>query len=226
MRYLHHVAAHEAFVASGEYRYVRGETPLAVKEQWTIHELAGGARLLRVDEDGRDEDGLSILSEALVSPQGRIERFNVQSFNSRDPQIKLFKADYSFYEDYVQIGRTVQGQEREYIEFPLIENCLLYIKQSLYMGYTIRDILARDKQRAHVFTPPLLSGQEDHLQKLEVRAHDTETVMVGNKPVDANKYQLADDVFYWLDAHHIPVQREYRHAGALYRMSLHNYAHR
>lgn len=225
MRTLHMVAAHEKFVARGEYHYFRDEQPINVIEKWTIHELAGGARLIRVDEDGRDEDGLTILSEALVSPDGQIERYNVQSFNSRDPEVKNFKADYVFEKDYVQIGRTIQGQEREYTEFPLVVDCLLYIKQTLFMGRTIRQIRAKGG-KSQVFTPQLTSVDDSHLLKIIVEERDTEALTISRKAIQAAKFQIADDVFYWLDEHDIPVQRTYQHAGKPYRAVLTNYAHR
>jgi hypothetical protein len=225
MRTLHTVAAHEKFVASGEYRYFRDEQPMKVVEKWTIHELQGGARLIRVDEDGRDEDGLTILSEALVSPEGEIERYNVQSFNSHDPQVKNFKADYIFEKDLVQIGRSLQGQEREYIEFPLVVDCLLYIKQTLFMGSTIRQILAKGG-KSQVFTPQLTSVDDSHLLKMIVEERGTEVVNISRKDVQAAKFQIADDVFYWLDNRNIPVQRTYTHDGQTYRAVLSNYAHR
>lgn len=225
MRTLHIVAAHEQFVARGEYHYFRDEQPMQVIESWTIHELAGGARLIRVDEDGRDEDGLTILSEALISPEGQMERYNVQSFNSRDPDVKDFKASYIFEADSVQIGRTIQGQEREYTEFPLVVDCLPYIKQTLFMGSTIRQVLAKGGS-SQVFTPQLTSLDDSHLQKLIVKERETEMRIISRKAIQAAKIQIADDVFYWLDEHDIPVQRTYQHAGKPYRAVLTNYAHR
>jgi hypothetical protein len=225
MRYLHAIAPHEKFVASGEYRYFRGDVQQAISEKWTLHELEGGALFYRVDEDGRDADGLSILSEALINPDGSIDRYNVQSFNPKDSETKLFKADYSFNEKYVQIGRKVQGQEREYEEFPLLENCAIYIKQTLYMGLTIRDVLALGG-KAEVFAPQLLSLTENVVQKIIVKTREKEALQVGRKQIEAQKYQIADDVFYWLDEYHIPLKRTYIHEGMQYTVQLTNYAHR
>lgn len=226
MRSLHKVAAHEGFVASGTYRYYRDEQLIPVTEQWTIHSLAGGAFLYRVDEDGRDEDGLNILSEALISLQGKIERYNVQSFNPRDPEIKLFKADYTFYDTYVQIGRKLAGEEHEYDEFSLVEDAIPYIRQTLFMGGTIRDVLRRDSQRAHVFSPQLISSETSQMQRLQVQLVEEEMLQVGRKTVLARKIQIADDVFYWLDEHDIPLRRQYTHEGIIYQARLGDYAHR
>lgn len=225
MRRLHPVGPNEKFVAQGAYRYYRADAVLGVDERWSIHEVGEGGLLYRVDEDGREEDGLSILSEALVSPNGTFERFTVQSFSSRDPDVQLFKADYSFESDQVLIGRKLPKQEREYQEFPLLVDCEVYIKQTVYMGLTIISLLAK-AGKSQVFSPQLLSMTETVVQKLLVEEVGAEAVSVGRKSVAARKFQLADDVFYWIDAQGIPVRREYTHDGASYRVELMNYAHR
>ncbi|GAB5490261.1 MAG: hypothetical protein Phog2KO_04760 [Phototrophicaceae bacterium] len=225
MRKLHAVSPNELFVASGEYRYWRDGTQLPMIEKFTIHEVGDGAFLYRVDEDGRDADGLTILSEALISPDKQFERFNVQSYNPKDDLLKAFKADYTFNPEYVQIGRRLDKNEREYDEFPLIENCEIYIKQTLYMGLTIQHILA-GKGKSQVFAPQLLSDEENLLQKIIVEERGTESLQIGRKTLETRKYQIADDVFYWLDEHDIPLQREYTHDGIKYQVRVANYAYR
>ena len=173
MRKLHAVSLNELFVASGEYRYWRDDTQLTTIEKFTIHEVGEGAYLYRVDEDGREADGLTILSEALISPDRQFERFNVQSYNPKDDLLQNFKADYTFNPDYVQIGRRLANNEREYDEFPLIENCEVYIKQTLYMGLTIPHILAGNS-KSQVFAPQLLSLDENLLQKIMVEERGIE----------------------------------------------------
>ncbi len=225
MRKLHVVSPNEIFVASGEYHYRRDGVALAISEKFTVHQLDGGAYLYRVDEDGRDEDGLTILSEALISTDLQFERFNVQSYNMQDNSLKSFKADYTFNADYVQIGRKIDNSEREYEEFQLIYDCEIYIKQTLYMGLTIKNILLNEG-KAQVFAPQLLSTDENMVQKIIVKEHDMEEMQFGSKTIKTRKFQIADDVFYWLDQHYIPVQREYIHDGSKYNVKVANYAHR
>lgn len=225
MRKLHVVSPNEIFVASGEYRYWREDTTLAISEKFTIHQLDGGAFLYRVDEDGRDEDGLTILSEALISPDLQFERFNVQSHNMKDDGLKNFKADYTFNSDYVQIGRKIDNSEREYEEFQLIYDCEVYIKQTLYMGLTIKNILLNEG-KSQVFAPQLLSTDDNIVQKIIVKERDGEKLHIGRKTIETRKFQIADDVFYWLDENYIPVQREYIHDGIKYKVKVVNYAHR
>src|SRR5690349_3753961 len=105
MRSLRKVAAHEKFVASAEHRYWQGDEALKVREKWTIHELQGGALFYRVDEEGED---YSIISEALINPDGQMERYNLQSWNPI-----LYKADFIFNPEFVQISRRLKGQESE-----------------------------------------------------------------------------------------------------------------
>ncbi len=225
MRYLHVIQPHEVFVASGLYRYTRDGEALNVREQWTLHELPGGARFIRVDEDGRDEDGLSILSEALISPDGTIERFNVQSFNPKDDAIQLLRADYSFNDDYVQIGRRLDAGEREYSEFERFPDAVIYIKQTVFMGQMIQQLLKHGGEQ-QVFSPQILSTGDSHLRKMRVESHGTDKLTRGSRTYDAHKYQLADDVFYWLDAQHIVLKRQYIQNGQQYECILTDYAHR
>ncbi|MEM9950613.1 MAG: hypothetical protein AAF846_03350 [Chloroflexota bacterium] len=225
MRRLHAVSPNEVFVASGDYRTWRDGQPLKISEKFTVHELQGGALLYRVDEDGRDEDGLTILSEALISPDKQFERFNIQSYNAKDADLKSFKADYTFNPDYVQIGRQVQGDDREYDEFDLIDGCEVYIKQTLYMGLTIRN-LSMGEGKSHVFAPQLLSISDSQLQKIIVEEISEEILKIGQREIATRKFQIADDVFYWLDKHHIPVQRQYMHNDVEYIAKVTNYAHR
>lgn len=225
MRKLHVVSPNEKFVASGEYRYWRGDELVNVVEKFTIHELSGGAMLYRVDEDGRTEDGLSILSEALINPEKQFERFNVQSDNPKDADLQNFKADYIFNPEYVQIGQQIPNKERTYEEFPLIEGCQVYIKQTLYMGLTIARILKNDN-KAQVFAPKLLSSGETILQKIIVKELNSVEIEIGRRTISTRKYQIADDVFYWLDEHNIPIQRQYIHDGDMYQVKIANYAHR
>lgn len=226
MRRLHAVAPNEMFVASGDYRTWRDGQQVNISEKFTIHELQGGAFLYRVDEDGRNEDGLTILSEALISPDLKFERFNVQSYNPNDTELSAFKADYTFNANYVQIGRQLQGADREYDEFELIDGCEVYIKQTLYMGLTIRSILADAERKSHVFAPQLLSLEESVLQKIIVQHLADESIKIGRQAIDTRKFQIADNVFYWLDEYNIPVQRQYRHKGVEYLVKVTNYAHR
>jgi hypothetical protein len=217
MRSLHKVAAHEKFVASGEYRHWQGEEALKVREKWTIHELQGGALFYRIDEEGED---YSILSEALINPDGQMERFNLQSWNPT-----LFKADFIFNPDFVQISRRVKGEETQYEEFPLLPNSLIYIKQMLFMGWTIANI-KKAGGKSEVFTPQLFADTSSQMQRILIKEREEESLSLGQKSILTGKYQIADDVFYWLDNHNVPIQREYQHDGQQYRVTLSNYAHR
>lgn len=225
MRTLHPVAAHETFVARGVYKTCRADETLPIAEAWSIHELQGGALMYRVDEDARELDGLTILSEALVDPDGKLERFNVQSFNTADPSIRLLKADYSFEPDYVQIGRKHAGEDHQYSEFPLIEKAGIYIKQTIFMGQTIRHVM-RHGGKCNMFAPQLVDGEDSQLQRIQAVSLGTQALTVGRKTIEATRYQIADDVYYWLDDHDIPVQRTYTHNDVIYTVKLADYAHR
>jgi hypothetical protein len=149
-----------------------------------------------------------------------MERFNLQSWNP-----SLFKADFIFNPDFVQISRRVKGEETQYEEFPLLPNSLIYIKQMLFMGRTITNI-KKAVGKSEVFTPQLFADTSSQMQRILIKEREEESLTLGQKSILTRKYQIADDVFYWLDTHNIPIQREYQHDGQQYRVMLSNYAHR
>lgn len=225
MRYLHPIAPHETFVAQGRYRYFEDDNLLPIDEQWTIHELKGGALLVRVDEDARRQDGLSVMTEALYNEQHQLERFNVVSDNPQDAAVDHFKADYAFMRDYVQVGRRIAHASHDYQEYKRLPDALIYIRQTIFLGYLIRDILQQGG-KSHVFAPQIFSYEACEMLRLQVVRHDEQTIMLGQRAVQTTRYQIADDMFYWVDTNHIVIQRQYHHDGKTYRVSVSDYAHR
>jgi hypothetical protein len=225
MRYLHPIAAHEIFIAQGRYRYYKGDELLPIDEQWTIHELKGGARLVRVDEDARHQDGLTVMSEALYNDDGQLERFNLVSDNPQDPQTQQLKADYTFMHNYVQIGRRIAKGEHEYEERQLLENTQVYIRQTIFMGFLIKKILA-NAGKSHVFAPQIVSDTPSEMLRIQVQAVQRELLTLGRRTIPTTCYQLADDIFYWLDDHDIVIKRQYTHADEIYSVWVSDYAYR
>ena len=72
----------------------------------------------------------------------------------------------------------------------------------------------------------MLSVDQNLLQKIIVEEIDTEALKMSHHTIETRKFQIADDVFYWLDNHDVPVQRQYTHDGADYLVKVTNYAHR
>ena len=82
MRYLHPIQAHERFLGSGCYRFAANGQTLAKTESWAIHAHPDGEKFARVDMDARQEDGKSILAEALLTAL-RPVRFDIRYENDK-----------------------------------------------------------------------------------------------------------------------------------------------
>ena len=94
----------------------------------------------------------------------------------------------------------------------------------LFMGWTIANIV-KAGGKSQVFTPQLFADTSSQMQKIVIKEHGEDSLMIGQKSFSCHKFQIADDVFYWLDTHNIPLQREYQHEGIQYRVTIANYAH-
>jgi len=226
MRHLHPTALNEKFFAQGVYKYFRDGEELPITESWSIHELPYGGRLVRVDEDARQYDGLSILTEALMDAEYGVERFNVMSDNAKDDEIQAFKSDYSLFENYVQISQRIKREPVTASEFPLIEGGLVYLRQTIYMGFLIRQMLNTELSKAHIFTPALLSTDETQTLRMQIEAHEKTSMTIGKKEMMATRYQFTDDKFCWIADNDIVLRREYLYDGVQYEVQLTDFAHR
>jgi hypothetical protein len=119
MRRLHAVGKQEVFVASGVYEFEQDGARIGLIEQWSIHEV-GGAQFIRVDQDGRDHDGRSILYEALRSPDSQIERIDLRAYGNGQDAFSEMRGSYTFFEDHAEIIRVVNKRDRydNYVEIP------------------------------------------------------------------------------------------------------------
>ena len=110
MRRLHTVGKHEKFVASGVYKHVELGVATGLREHWSIHDV-GGAQFIRVDVDGRDYDGRSILIETLRNPAGQFERVDEHHYSpaAAKPQ----KISHTFFDDHVELIGLLDNQRIE-----------------------------------------------------------------------------------------------------------------
>lgn len=138
MRSLHPVGVTENFVASGVYTHMENGTAIGSQEHWSIHELPDGAWLIRVDDDWRERNGSSVLIEAWRSPEaagGRIERFDIHAFGAKDDDIKEVRAKFTFIDDYLEVGRTVNNGERQQFELALPHPYVVAPESLIFGGF-------------------------------------------------------------------------------------------
>ncbi len=213
MRHLHPVAAHEHFVASGVYVYLNDDQPSGVTESWTVHELPGGAYFTRIDYDSRATDGISVLAEMLEDEQGQIERYNMQLLLHRPrADVQPFKADYTFLDDYVQIGRRVGKADHEYSEVELLPGTLIHLPHYIFLGVMASSLVALGGQ-APVFSIDM-SGQQNppgKIGKLIAAEDGHEDITRGSSVTSTRRFLLnRGSQTLWLDDYDIPLRAQYR----------------
>jgi hypothetical protein len=192
MRYLHRVQMHEKFVASGTY-----QTATNIVEMWSIHEQPGGSRLVRLDEETPDR---IILLEAWInlSDEGRvIERLDLFGRSKvEDTAIKTVKATYNFFDDHIQVGRTVNDTERYHGEVAIKPQYVgTYLLSSLLFGYTIARV-------AQVGLPCIVASPEinfihdegfsfaENLGWMEVKSLGEEDLAIKSKVYRVRKFDV------------------------------------
>ena len=159
MRYLHPVAVHETFVASGVYKFIKDGDELKRTESWTVHEHPDGEQFIRVDEDSRFVDGKSLLLEALVNTEGQIERFDIRYENPKfENSIKTLRASYTFSDEGLQVGYNVNGSERQHETLNVPRDAIFDIPLCAFRGKTTVQMQSHDSEMA-LFAPMF-----EHLQ--------------------------------------------------------------
>ncbi len=137
MRQLHPVSTHEKFVASGVYNHFRGEKQVGVVESWSINEQPGNGLIIRVDFDGRESDGRSLLIEAWLNASRCVERFDLHAYGSQQDVIKQAKARYIIIDDRVQITRIVNGEIQPIEEMNADSGTHIFPGTALFRGFLI-----------------------------------------------------------------------------------------
>lgn len=238
VRYIHSVAPHESFVASGTYVFYENDIPSGLVEHWSIHELPDGAWFMRVDRDGRTFDGRSELIEAWRNPQGVIERFDLFAFGAPTDSIKHVEASYMLTDDQkIMVGRRFNHGERHQMEMMLPPQHSLQPGGYIFFGLILPQIAA---------TPPfnLVSRYSFHedpavafsvgVAQAVVTAVPPEPINVSGQEITANKFlagarNTAEDAVrrvdwhaFYTDAQHVFVLHE---APNMF-VKLERYAHR
>jgi hypothetical protein len=193
MRYLHRVQMHEKFIASGTYK-----APDAL-EQWSIHEQPGGTRLVRID---MEKAPLTLLLEAWVNltDEGRVvERIDL--YGRSDVEIR---ATYNFFDDHVQIGRTINGGERRHDEFAVNPPYIGTFADSLLLyGYAVARAATTGGDYT-VISPKAENAFAPETGRMKVKPMGEAEVKVGSKPYKTRQLEI-DDTYAYLDANDVLI---------------------
>ena len=213
MRYLHPVQAHEKYQASGRYRFFKNGSELRKTEAWTIHELGDGSRFIRVDIDAQAEEGKSVLAEALQNADGEYLRFDIRYENATfEGGVKALSASYSFADTLLQVGFSLNGTERAYMERQLPPKALIDIPLLIMRGEALMALSNQRQLEVAVFVPMYEHAQlfpgVSRMIESPVECLGEETVAVGKREMCAKRFRYRDQAAsYWVDEHAVVLKR-------------------
>jgi hypothetical protein len=242
MRYLHRVQMHEKFVASGTYqtptRLLKDREHKTI-EHWSIHEQPGGTRLVRIDIE--DQAHVMLLEAWInLTDDGRVvERLDLFGRSkSEKAVIKTVKSTYNFFDDHIQIGRTINDTERYHGEYSIVLRPYIgtYTGSFLLTGYTVAQV-------AHTAVPHTVASPEiDFLYEnsfvfeqgvdwVDVKLIGEEDLTVGSKLYETKKLEVhwqenMPMAIAYLDANDVLLKYEHLQHPSMWQFDLLNYARR
>ena len=230
MRYLHPVQAHERFLASGRYRFAKNGEALAKTETWTMHAHPDGEKFVRIDLDARQEEGKSILAEALLDRDKAFVRFDIRYDNNRfDGGIKTLQATYQRAGERLQIGYSLNGGARKYSELELPDDALIDMPLLVFRGSAIKALAQRACGAVAVYVPmfehaQLFPGLLQQVVSPVERVGD-ETVVLGKRAIRASRFRYRDKAMtYWIDQQDLIVKRLSSFKQQEFAVEISNYA--
>lgn len=231
MRYLHPVQKHEAFAASGRYRFFKNGRTLRKSEAWAAHALPDGETMIRIDVDSRLEDGKSILFEALQNPASELVRFDVRYDSAYfEHGVKTLRATCSLAEDRLQIGYVLNGAARDYLEIELPPDALIDVPLLFLRGRILVKMAAARRPL------PLFVPMFEHVQlfpglvrtvhpPVEYVADDL--ISLGRRQIETRRYRYLDQAAsYWIDRHGVIIKRVKAFKQQEFVVLISNYAQR
>jgi len=217
MRQLHPISPHEKFVASGVYSHFRGEKQVGIIESWSINEQPGNGQIIRVDYDGRERDGRSILIEAWLNGQKRTERFDLHAYGSKDDAIKQARVRYIWMDDKVQITRVINEEIQPIEEINADSSAIIYPGTALFKGFWVGQSAAKHQETRIITYDPFYVYQPhqpvdafrgayhdyDAVRFLEIRS-----ITITGKLFEARGYECTTPILNewpvaWLDENDI-----------------------
>lgn len=232
MRYLHVVQAHERYLASGRYSFLKNGEALQKREMWTMHELGDKSRFVRVDLDAREEEGKSILAEALLGADGQALRFDIRYENRESAGgISTLAATYQFEDGMLQVGYAMNGAERRYCEREIAADSLVDIPLLVLRGSVLAALSTYYESPVKIFAPMFEHAQlfpgitRETISPVELLGD--ETISVGRKALKTRRYRYHDKALsYWVDQNNIVAKRVNSYRRDEFVVAISDYAQR
>lgn len=225
MRHIHPIGLQEKFVASGIYTYYRNAELTGLLEIWNIYQLPDNAYLVRIDWDGRKDSAFqsSMLLEAWYAPDElgeNLGHLEIYAYGAPFDPIKVVKASYTFFDDFVQISRKLDDRP------PVIDEqvwspdwVFLPTGTRLLTGFaTARYALRADTAVKTFYSQHHFNDEtafENYFCDQIVRFVAEEELLLTGKAFSARKYEwLPSDKelklgdFVWLDEHNILLRQQ------------------
>lgn len=227
MRQLHPVSIKERFVASGVYTWAHTGVNLPVREAWTIHELPDQSQIIRVD---REDSGSTLLLEILRDAAGGMERFDAHFYGGPGRSIRQAKATFSFFDDRVQVGRTLDNAVRQHDTMTLTPAARIYPQALVLLGTLIIDA-AVSGESIPVFSFGLDDSNLFLPQIDDLVARPLAQTLDDDTPAAVIPYQMVYKNYdknsrFWLDKYRTIVKMESSEADKPTVMTLSAYSRR
>jgi len=216
LRYLHPVTMKEKFVASGTYVHYKDGVETGSVEHWSIHEQPDGAQFIRVDDDWRKLDGSSVLLEAWRSPLvdgGYVERVDISAFGPKKADVKRIKATFTVIDGVLEIGRTIDEQDREQFEMELPDGYILAPESLIFGGYEASHLAVRPGEPMPVlsYLPTFLNASvafRPTMYYQSARFIADETLTLGDTTYEARRYaqlnpKTGETLILWVDKYDV-----------------------
>lgn len=212
MRQLNPVALHEQFAGSGIYRFEQNGRSLEVTEAWTLHRLPDHSLFVRADHDGRNTE-VSILFEALLNPQWKVDRFNVRLDDPSGKQVRQLRANYLFFDEHVEVSWQTDDMIRREETIQLPSGTVIYPGMLVFVGDVIRQVERQQDQQAPVFFVDLqhiseLEAIKGQIRNCSVRQIEVENSTAEQAPVQGYQFSgmgFSEQAKFWLDGHDMLV---------------------
>jgi hypothetical protein len=223
VRMLHAVSREETLVYQGEYHYLRDGEPTGQVEYWQVTVLPDGTEIVRADVDGRQTDGVSLVTHFHRRPDGNPDWLRLRYMTTDGVDAA---AQYTFEDALIRVARQAKGYSRHLEKVEIAAHYGIDYHPMIaheYVWRAFRTVAEEGTSRMlPIFSPDLWASGEDVLRgrslRFEVRPLGLDTCTVPAGMFDEAylfAITLSDGVKAeaWYDARGVPLRWYYEDKG-------------